>query len=152
MQNIKNSFFLQMTFLEQSVKPKKNAVQSTNLLFLKSVLLKLRSSNKWKKIHDIWHLITLLPISEFVLDDMFQWNASKFAIFYIYKNTKLLFPYLILCYFFLLPGLCWHRPGHLLGNKINYSTKWKMEKATLGFCIYKIWQILKPFTGSFHQA
>ena len=27
-----------------------------------------------------------------------------------------------------------------------------MEKATLGFHIYKIWQILKHFTGTFHQA
>ena len=27
-----------------------------------------------------------------------------------------------------------------------------MEKATLGFHIYKIWQILKPFDGTFHQA
>ena len=34
----------------------------------------------------------LLPISEFVLDKKFQQNASKFAIFYIYKNPKLLFP------------------------------------------------------------
>ena len=29
---------------------------------------------------------TLLPISGFVLDEKFQWNASKFAIFYIYEN------------------------------------------------------------------
>ena len=27
-----------------------------------------------------------------------------------------------------------------------------MEKATLGFCIYKIWQILKRFAGTFHPA
>ena len=27
-----------------------------------------------------------------------------------------------------------------------------MEKATLGFCIYKIWQILKRFAGTFRQA
>ena len=26
-------------------------------------------------------------------------------------------------------------------------TKWKMEKASLGFCIHKIWQILKHFAG-----
>ena len=41
----------------------------------------------------------LLPISEFVLDEMFQRNASKFAIFYIYENPKLLFPFFISCYF-----------------------------------------------------
>ena len=27
-----------------------------------------------------------------------------------------------------------------------------MEKATLGFCIYKIWQILKCFAGTFRRA
>ena len=27
-----------------------------------------------------------------------------------------------------------------------------MEKATLGFCIYKIWKIFKRFAGTFHQA
>ena len=27
-----------------------------------------------------------------------------------------------------------------------------MEKATLGFRIYKIWQILNRFAGTFHQA
>ena len=27
-----------------------------------------------------------------------------------------------------------------------------MEKATLGFRIYKIWQILKRFAGTFRQA
>ena len=30
--------------------------------------------------------------------------------------------------------------------------KWKMEKATLGFQIYKICQILKRFTGTFRRA
>ena len=45
------------------------------------------------------YVYTLLPISEFVLDEKFQRNASKFAIFYIYKNPKLLFPIFILCYF-----------------------------------------------------
>ena len=30
--------------------------------------------------------------------------------------------------------------------------KWKMEKATFGFCIYKLWQILKHFAGNFCWA
>ena len=30
-----------------------------------------------------YHISTLLPISEFALDEKFQRNASKFAIFYI---------------------------------------------------------------------
>ena len=36
------------------------------------------------------------PISGFVLDEKFQRNASKFAIFYVYENPKLLFPFFIL--------------------------------------------------------
>ena len=27
-----------------------------------------------------------------------------------------------------------------------------MEKATLGFCMYKLWQILKRFAGTFRRA
>ena len=41
---------------------------------------------------------------------------------------------------------------HSLGKKIKYSTKLKTEKATLGFCMYKIWQILKRLTGTFCRA
>ena len=65
----------------------------------------------------------LLPISEFVLNEQFQWNASKFAIFYIHENPKLLFPFFISPYFIFFPnecpGLCRHRPGHSLGKKIK---------------------------------
>ena len=50
--------------------------------------------------------ITLLPILRFVLDKKFQRNASKFTIFYIYENPKLLFPVLISCYFISLPNEC----------------------------------------------
>ena len=75
--------------------------------------------------------ISLLPILRFMLDEKFQWNASKFAIFYMYKNPKLLFPFFISEY---------------------SSLKWKMEKATLGFRIYKIWKILKRFAGTFRWA
>ena len=39
--------------------------------------------------------ISLLPISGFVLEEKFQRNASKFGIFYIYENPKLLFPFFI---------------------------------------------------------
>ena len=49
---------------------------------------------------------TLLPILRFVLDEKFQQNASKFAIFYIYENPKLLFPFFISCYFIFLPNEC----------------------------------------------
>ena len=37
-------------------------------------------------------------------------------------------------------------------RKKKHEMKWKMEKPTLGFGIYKIWQILMRFARSFHQA
>ena len=46
--------------------------------------------------------------------------------------------------------LCRNRPRHSLGEKIKLH---EMKKATLGFRMYKIWQILKRFaTRAFHQA
>ena len=39
----------------------------------------------------------------FMLDEMIWRNASKFAIFYIYKNPKLLFPFFISCSFTFFP-------------------------------------------------
>ena len=57
--------------------------------------------------HLFLHLLplpALLPISEFVLNEKFQRNASKFDIFYIYvyENPKLLFSifHFVLLYFF----------------------------------------------------
>ena len=69
----------------------------------------------------MYYQVQLNSILKFVLDEKFQQNASKVAIFYIYENPKMLFPFFILCYFIFLPnecpGLCRHRPGHLLGKK-----------------------------------
>ena len=48
----------------------------------------------------------------------------------------------MLLYFF--PNECQHRPGHSLG--------FETEKANLGFRIYRIWQILKRFAGTFRRA
>ena len=57
----------------------------------------------------------LFPISEFVLDEMFQQKRFKiFHILYTYKKTHSYFG--------------------------------------LGFRIYKIWQILKRFAGTFRRA
>ena len=43
---------------------------------------------------------SLLPISEFVLDEKFHRNTSKFAIFYIgIRKPKVAFPFFISCYF-----------------------------------------------------
>ena len=49
------------------------------------------------------------------------------------------------------PGLCQHRPGHSLGKNVKLH-EMKKEKATLGFRIHKIWQILKRFAGTFRQV
>ena len=61
----------------------------------------------------------------FMLDEMTQRNASKFAIFYEYENPKMLFPFIILCNFIFslinVPYMCFHIP--------------------------KIWQISKHFFG-----
>ena len=59
------------------------------------------------------------------------------------------------CYFIFspneCPGLCQHRPGHSLGGKIKQH-EMKNEKELHGFSIPKIWQNLKRFVGTFHQA
>ena len=65
---------------------------------------------------------SLFRNKRFMLDEMTWRNASKFAIFHIYENPKLLFPFFISCYFIFspneCPGLYWHRPGHYsLGKK-----------------------------------
>ena len=54
------------------------------------------------------YINALPPTSGFVLDEKFQRNASKFAIFYIYENSKLLFPFRATLFFFPdeCPGLC----------------------------------------------
>ena len=65
-----------------------------------------------------------------------QRNASKFAIFYIFENPKLLFPFFISCYFIFppnkCPGLCRHRPEHSLWEKIK-QYEMKNGKSNFGF-------------------
>ena len=46
----------------------------------------------------------LIRNKRFLLDEMTRQNASKFAIFYIYENPKLLFPFFISCNFMFLPN------------------------------------------------
>ena len=87
-------------------------------------------------------------MSGFVLDEKFQRNASKFAIFYIYVNPKLLF-----CLLF-HATLLFSLMNALVYDDIDQGscTKCKTEKATSGFHMYKIWQILTRFAGIFRQA
>ena len=52
------------------------------------------------------YMYTLLRNKRFMLDEMTQRSASKFAIFYIYENPKLLFDFSFSCYANECPGLC----------------------------------------------
>ena len=87
------------------------------------------------------------------LDEMFQQNASKFAIILGYENPCRFFHFsfhAILFYFHNeCPGLCRHRPGHSLGKNLKLH-EMKNEKNYMGFRIPKIWQILKRFAIHFH--
>ena len=42
---------------------------------------------------------SLFRKKRFMLDEKFQQSTSKFAIFYMCENPKLLFPFFISCYF-----------------------------------------------------
>ena len=69
-----------------------------------------------------WIFAPLFRNKRFMLDEMFQQNASKFAILY-YWNTEThgCFSFFLLLYFFsnVCLGLCQHRQGHSLGEKIK---------------------------------
>ena len=69
-----------------------------------------------------------------MLDEMFQQNASKFAIFLEYENPRSFFHFPFRATLFFspneCPGLSQHSPGHSLGEKIklhemkNIKTTW----------------------------
>ena len=72
-------------------------------------------------IHTIYYIKQIIPNSlfrnkRFMLDQMTWRNASKFAIFCMYENLKLLFPFFhfVLLYFF--PNE-WPGPGIHQGKK-----------------------------------
>ena len=73
-------------------------------------------------------LVALFRNKRFMLDEMFQQNASKFAIFLEYENPCNFF---ISCYFIIFPnkcpGLCQHR--HSLGgkNKVAWNEETKKK-------------------------
>ena len=85
--------------------------------------------------------LTLLPISEFVLDEKFHRNASKFVIFYIYENLKLLFPFFISCKFIFPPNEC---PGLCRQNfeafcqNFSSSTNLKIERSDITDYLLKL--------------
>ena len=98
--------------------------------------------------HKTLRLISLLPISEFMLDKKFQRNASKFAICYKYKNPKLLFPFFIWCNFMFLPNECPDRPGHSLGKNIKLH-EMKNGKSNFGFLYLQNMAYFEPFRWKF---
>ena len=78
---------------------------------------------------------SLFRNKSFMLEEMTWRNASKFAIFYMYENPKLLFPFFISYYFIFspneYPGLCLYRPGHSLGKKVKWH-EMKNGKSNFG--------------------
>ena len=82
----------------------------------------------------------------FLLDEMTQQNASKFVIFYIYENLKLLFPFFISCYF----SFCRHR------HKVSSSLRILHLSADIFICGYfYLWiflsaDIFTPIRGYFY--
>ena len=78
------------------------------------------SDGNWHwKINIVFN--TLFRNKRFMLDEIVQRNASKFAIFLEYENPSIVF---FVLHFMLLyfspngcPGLCQHRPGHSLEEK-----------------------------------
>ena len=79
------------------------------------LIIKWSPTKHFSKIHLLPTRLSLLPISEFVLNEKFQRNASKFAIFYVFQSCFLL-------------GLCRHRPGHSLGEKNKVVRNEKRKK------------------------
>ena len=77
---------------------------------------------------------------------MSQQNASKFAIFLEYENLCGFFRFSFRATIFFFPtecaGLCRHRPGHSLGEKIK---KHDMKKKRMSFHISKIVANLEAF-------
>ena len=74
-----------------------------------------------KNVQEAIGKLTLFKNMWFLFDEMTKRNTSKFAIFNIYKNPKLLFPFFISSYLTFFPnechGLCRHRQGHSLRKK-----------------------------------
>ena len=96
------------------------------------------------------HTAALLPISGIMLNEKLHWKLSKFATFYEYKMSKLIFPFFISCYalYFLLVNILVFveiEAFITLWEKTKYSSKGKLQLWV--FVSYKIWQISKCFSS-----
>ena len=90
-----------------------------------------------------------------MLDEMFQQNALKFAIFLEYENPCSISSLFISCYLFfpLMNALIYVNINQGIHQwKKNKVAPNEKQKKQLQVFIYKIWQILKGFAGTFHQA
>ena len=101
----------------------------------------------------IWYVCrfcnSLFRNKRFVLNEMFQWNTSKFAIFYVKENPCSFFRFLISCNFIFLPyegpGLCRHKdPGYIfylkgVNNRVHFwqLLSQKICLKTKSFASYK---------------
>ena len=70
------------------------------------------------------------------LDEMFQQNASKYAIFLEYENTSSFFHFVLYYLIFECPGLCQQKPEHSLAEK-NKVTQNEKQKNLHGFSVFK---------------
>ena len=71
-------------------------------------------------------------------------------------NMRTYVGFFILCYFIFppneCPDLCRYRPRACIREANKVARNEKRKKNYMSFDIPKIWQILKHFTGTFHQA
>ena len=102
--------------------------------------------------------LPLLSISGFVLNEKFQRNTSKFAIFYIgIRKPKVAFSvfHFVLFYFFpsWVPRSMSTLTRAFIREKNKVALNEKLKKQLWVFVyLYKIWQILKRFAGTFCRA
>ena len=103
--------------------------------------------------------LSLLPILGFVLNEKFQRNASKFAIFYIHTRYAKIQSYFfrisfraILFFLNECPSLCRHNPGHSLGEKIKVAQHEKRKRQLWVFVYYIKYGFWSVFAGTFRRA
>ena len=93
-------FFSPSTYFSRNVSwkrifgPTTNLVGSTTYMLLKTFkkVCEVPKRLLLKYFLSIWNLIHTIPLfsnKEFMLDEMFEWNTSKFAIFLEYENPRI---------------------------------------------------------------
>ena len=71
-------------------------------------------------------------------------------LYFIYTKTQSSFSFFQFVFLYFFPNKC---PGlHRIRAFVRGSMKWKMQPKFSYTYLYKIWQILKRFDGTFHWA